>query len=355
MKVAICLDRAQIHPDSRAAEYTRALVESMMDCHPETEFLYIPGVPPQPPHLSRDPGQNIRILNGPASNPRSPVARLLQQRLVNRQIRNFSPRVLLATTSFATWGAPVTLLFPELFYPGRGAGTLRKATRSCSRILCLSERAGTEILRLAPQKTMLVVPAAARPGFHPLSLEERMQILATHTGGMEYLVCPENLDLSGFLWVLKSFSGMKQKVSTRMKLLFTRIPSGPEKKWRPTLDTFHFRTEVLLAPGSLPEATWIAAAYAMILPSGNPAIPLALAEAMACGVPALVPDGWTKGDPDDGALLRAGSIEEASACLTTLYLDEKLRTRMSRIALDRSASRGWKGAGERLWECLAGT
>jgi len=169
---------------------------------------------------------------------------------------------------------------------------------------------------------------------------------------MEYLVCAENPDPTGFLWVLKAFSGMKQKVSTQMKLLFTRIPSGPEEKWRHTLESFHFGPEVILAKGAQPEAAWIAAAYAMILPPGNPAQPLVLAEAMACGVPALVSGSGTTPQQSGAEVLRADTPEEAAVQLTVLYKDEKLRAAMSRHALELAAARTWDGTVERIWECL---
>jgi glycosyltransferase involved in cell wall biosynthesis len=93
-----------------------------------------------------------------------------------------------------------------------------------------------------------------------------------------------------------------------------------------------------------------------VLPSYNEAFGTAFGEAMAAGLPVI---GWRTGNlphlatSKEAFLLEPGSVEELSAALERVSLDQNLRHRMGRAALARSAAMPtWEESGSRFFEAV---
>lgn len=184
-----------------------------------------------------------------------------------------------------------------------------------------------------PEQKIQVIPAAAGSLYVPVSWAQREQTKVAHAGACEYFLCYGTLYAYRQIGtLLKAFSVFKRWQKSNMKLLI--VGETPEK-FPPELailDTYKYRGDVELLDPQTPQtmAQLVAAAYAVVQPSGYEDIGMQALEAMACDVPVIAADsGAIPEICGDAALYApAGDVDALGQLLIKLYKDEALRSNL---------------------------
>lgn len=166
------------------------------------------------------------------------------------------------------------------------------------------------------------------------------------TSGREYFICADEYwTKENLVTLLKAFSRFKKMQQTSWKLLLTQRGLNPEPGNAAvfeTLKTYKYRDEVILfAEGDeTPYAHALGGAYCAISMQTNNAFPSAVLEAVECGCPVLVPDGFNNPTLPGLPAFLGGDDESLGIKLMELYKNEALRAQYAKNLLQHQHKTG---------------
>jgi len=236
---------------------------------------------------------------------------------------------------------------------------LKKATR----VITVSEFSKKDIEQQYPliNKSIKVIPGAAREGFKPLSWEEKEQVKMSYTPeGNEYFICVGGISpRKNLMNVLKAFSLFKKWHKTNMKLVIAGRLAWNYVDFLQKLKTFKYKDEVILTGYLQEEALQklTAAAYASIYVSNFEGFGLPIVEAMQAGVPVIAGKNSSMIEVGDTAALYADpeNPKEIAEYMQLLYRDEQYRKVYIDRGLERAQLYSWDAAASAFWKEIMAT
>lgn len=155
-------------------------------------------------------------------------------------------------------------------------------------------------------------------------------IKVQYSGGHDYFLYAGDLDSKyQLLDLLKAFSQFKQRQHSGMRLYL----AGKDTKWTSTfetlVDSYKYRSDVIIMrnPSQDDLKDLMAAAYALVKPTGMDCLPVTVLHAMSAGLPVIVStdpvlDEWAR----DAIILVPGPVAEGfSKAMQQLFKDESAR------------------------------
>jgi glycosyltransferase involved in cell wall biosynthesis len=260
------------------------------------------------------------------------------------------------------------LRFPERF-PARKAmyleAAVRRSVRLAHRIIAVSEHTRRDLIDLlgAHEERISVVYSGVDSRFHLMLPDESASVSQKWFGGRPYLLHVGTLEPRKNIDVLiRAFGQSRQKLHLPHVLALVGAPGWMYEslfRLRDELglsDSVHFAGYV--APGELP--LWYTGADLFVYPSAYEGFGLPLAEAMACGVPAIASASSSLPELADGACLMVepGSQEALQVAMTRVLGDERLRGEMKQRGLERARGLSWEETARqtaRVYELAAAT
>ena len=221
---------------------------------------------------------------------------------------------------------------------------LKKATR----IITVSQFSQKDILTQFPtlQKSIQVIPGAARKGFAPLPWEEKEAVKKKFTDEQEYFLFTGGISpRKNLLHLLKAFSLFKKWHKSNMKLVIAGRLAWHYETFLEKLKTYKYKNDIVLT-GYLPETdlqALVAGAYAMIYTSNWEGFGLPIVEAMQSGVPVIT--SHTSSMPEVGgkAACYANPTDPAdiAAQMQLLYKSEIERSKRIQEGFEQAAKYSW--------------
>lgn len=175
----------------------------------------------------------------------------------------------------------------------------------------------------------------------PASEAEKEQVRQELTLQSEFFACREGWQtLEDAMELLLAFSAFKKRQLTGMKLVLMGTPP-PEKDWAEKLNTYRYRSDVVVVPeetNPVEQQNYLSAAWALIhLPAATRT--RYLQQALCMGVPVITwPHAILKEVAGDAAMYCKDTPGETLAQnLMRIYKDEKMRGELIKKGLEKTA------------------
>jgi len=245
-----------------------------------------------------------------------------------------------------------------LGYKKRSRSNLVASLQKAGVVTVVSSFAKKELVRLfgtSPEK-IFITAIPSQEYYKPLSWEEKELVKTEFTSGKEYFlyhgpVHPEQ----NILNLLKGFSLFKNRQQSNMQLLLAGKINWPGDSLEDKLNSYKFRSAVILQPSSTQEvmAKLTGAAYALINPADEKGFLRSQLQAMCSGVPVI--SAAIGAEPGNDAVLKipGESPAEISSQMMLLYKDEHLRNQLiTKGNAEREKYDANKTAAI-IWTCIA--
>jgi len=185
------------------------------------------------------------------------------------------------------------------------------------------------------------IPGFPHSGARILSWEEKEPIKAGLSGGKEYfLSCLDYHDRQTVVELLKAFTLFKQRQRTSLVWVLAGSPETI-KHLSPLLSTYKWKNEIIVTPRPEPAAwlDWLGACYAFVHIPYFRGWELPVHDALACGVPCIVPQDLHYLAGPEGALYTPKDSAAIAERLKLIFKDEGLRSRL--VQHSQTASRAY--------------
>lgn len=205
-----------------------------------------------------------------------------------------------------------------------------------------------------------VVYNAPNAAFQPLSPDEKEQVKATYTGGVEYFFYAGAIHpRKNLLALLKAFSAFKKRQKSSMKLVITGRLAWKNEAFEALLNTYKYRKDVVVT-GYVSRSELVrltASAYAMVYPSLFEGFGVPPLESLRSGVPAIV--ARTSALPEIGGnaylYFDPATPDDLADKMMLLYKDETLRSRLVANGYERLQLFSWEASARHMWDCILKT
>ena len=226
---------------------------------------------------------------------------------------------------------------PSLFITDNIEKTASKKTGSSLKKYIVCSEAAKEILiakQALSNDDVVVISAAAKDVFQPISWSEKQSVKMEYSQGKEYfLTTAEGKTTASLLSLLKAFSAFKKWQHSNMKLIVAgAVFFEKDKAWLEKLSTYKYREDVVFA-GEITEPDYakiLAGAYLFIHTPKQDADVLPLLQAMQCNTPCICFATQTVAEYAGAAALltEADNFEQLGEKMIVLYKDEILRSHL---------------------------
>ncbi len=209
-------------------------------------------------------------------------------------------------------------------------------------------------------KTIHVIPGAAKKIFQPLSYENKEQVKEGMADGREYFLFIGGIHpRKNLLNLLKAFSLFKKWQHSNMKLLIAGRLAWQYDDVLEKLKSYKYRDDVVLLDYLTDEqlARITAAAYAMVYPSYFEGFGLPILEAMQSEVPVITSQTSSMPETGGDAALYADPADPDAIAkqMLALYRDESKRSALIIAGKKRAAQFSWDAAAAAMWNLVVAT
>ncbi|HTN05645.1 glycosyltransferase [Agriterribacter sp.] len=207
------------------------------------------------------------------------------------------------------------------------------------------------------EAAVFVLPQSPGLIYQPFNWEKREAIKNTHTEGREYLLMPlPAVPHHHMINTLKAFSQFKKWQQSNMRLVLAGSLTN-NKKTRELLQTYRYRSDVLLMEEKLNEKAYaaiLASCMAMIYLPGNEGTGIVLAEALQCGTPVITTATATLTAAGGDAVLYCdpADIKKLAGEMVKLYKDEKFRHTLTGKGVEQVSLHNEATVMHRLWNYI---
>ncbi len=238
----------------------------------------------------------------------------------------------------------------------------RKFLNKTTALVTVSDFTKSDIIHTykISDKTIHVIPGAAKQIFQPLSYENKEQVKEGMADGREYFLFTGGIHpRKNLLNLLKAFSLFKKWQHSNMKLLIAGRLAWQYDDVLEKLKTYKYRDDVVLLDYLTDEqlARITAAAYAMVYPSFFEGFGLPILEAMQSEVPVIT--SHTSSMPEtggDAALYADPTDPDAIAKqMLALYRDETKRSALITAGKIRAEQFSWDRSAAAWWDLVVAT
>lgn len=325
--------------------YSLELLRKLVEQSSQHSFLFLYDRP-----IKALPLQHPRITHlfvGPAT--RHPLSQAIWYHFTApRQVRKWEADVWLQPYGFSSfWVNPPQVTIVHDLAPFRLPAAIPwyhrwhyrlftgKALQKANLLACVSSATRNDLRQIFPflqSRQISLLPGAPRPGFQPLTWEEKIEIKNKYTGGNEYFLVAGSIHpRKDLITVLKAFSLFKSWQKSNMKLVIAGRWAWQNVSLQQKISTYKYRDELIIT-GYVPEDALYqltAAAYALIYPSLLEGFGLPIVEAMQAGVPVIASRQPALIETGGAAALyfEAGDPEDLYQKCLQLYKDESLKSR----------------------------
>lgn len=320
----------------------------------EDEFLWIT------PHAAAIPESlpdNITVLplgTGPAHGL---SARIRLRRKLPALLRDRRAEALFSFTGLLPpLRLPAAFLVRPSSLPAERMHTLLRQ-KTAFAVLSRQEKDELTTRHAISPNRVVAVSRGVRPGYGPMSWEQRQQIKDRYTAGKEYFIYPGDLKAeNNILNLLKAFSVLKKRLHSGMVLILAGKPDRKYKDFPGLLRTYYFRSDVTLIPEATPEERigLIGAAYGVVCPVtpqySRPVMP----EAFASGVPVITADSPPAREIGEDAAIyfNEQDFENIGDALCEIYKDEELRRRLIAVGDIQAGKYNWDKTAGLVWTTI---
>ncbi|MGC8750384.1 glycosyltransferase family 4 protein [Hydrotalea sp.] len=349
--------------------YVHEIFKRLVQQHPETQFIYVFDRPYDASFITSD---NILPLVVSPKARHALSFKYWYDVKVPLALKKYAPQVWIQPYGFASLTSKIPQLlvvhdlafkhYPD-FIPKHHLYYYRfytpKFLKKAAKVITVSEFSKADIVQHYPNaaaKTS-VIYNAAKPGFQPLSFDEKQQVKAQYAEGCEYFLFVGGIHpRKNLMNLLKAFTIFKRWQKSNMKLIVVGRLAWDYEAVMNKIETYKHRNDVVIMNYVCDEVlqALMASAYALIYPSFFEGFGVPVIEAMQSETPVICSNAGSLPEiAGDAALMAApDNVEALAQQMILMYKDEIKRSQLIAAGKQRAAQFNWDNSAQQFWEAM---